>query len=70
MQLEELVSELHKLSRADKLRAVQILVHDLAIEENALLRGTHFEVWSPFDAPSAAETLLQMLEEDRAAGNG
>ena len=64
----ELLTELHKLNRADKLRVVQILVNELAVEEEALLAaGTHYEVWSPYDAPDAAQTLLKMLEADEKA---
>ncbi len=65
MLSNELLTELHKLNRADKLRAVQFLVHELAVEEEALLApGMHYEVWSPYDAAGAAQTLLTMLEAD------
>ena len=41
-------SALRKLKRADKLRAIQLLVEDLAVEEEALfLPGAPYEVWSP-----------------------
>ncbi len=51
MSVEELFSELRKLKRADKLRAMQLLVWDLAVEEEALLRpDAQYEVWSPFDS--------------------
>jgi hypothetical protein len=63
----ELMASLHKLSRSDKLRAVQILVNDLASEEAAMLEGiTAAEVWSPFDAPKAVQTLQLMLDEEKA----
>ena len=66
MSVEELFVELRKLNRADKLRAMHLLVMELASEEEALLiPGTHYEVWSPFDAPGAAETLTKMLEADK-----
>ncbi len=65
MLSQALLAELHKLNRADKLRAVQLLVNDLAVEEAALLApGMRYEVWSPYDAPGAAQTLLKMLEAD------
>ncbi len=68
MGIEELFVELRKLDRANKLRAMHVLVHELASEEEALLlRGTQYEIWSPFDAPGAAETLLKMLEADQQA---
>ena len=59
----ELLSELQKLNRADKLRVVQFLVDALAVEEETLLAsGMQYEVWSPYDAPCAAQTLLAMLD--------
>jgi hypothetical protein len=63
----KLLEELQKLNRADKLRVIQILAGDLAIEEDAYFTpDATYEVWSPYDAPAAAETLLKMLEEDQA----
>ncbi len=63
MLSHELLTQLQNLSRADKLRAVQFLVHELAVEEDALLApGVQYEVWSPYDAPGAAQTLLVMLD--------
>lgn len=65
MLTTELLSELRQLSRAEKLRVIQILANELAAEdENALMPGAQYEVWSPFDAAGAAETLMKMLEED------
>jgi hypothetical protein len=61
---ENLLVELGKLTRAEKLQVVQILVSQLAKEE-ALLTATEYEVWSPYDAPGAAAILTQMLEEAR-----
>lgn len=66
----ELLETLQKLNRADKLRIIQLLAGDLVAEEAAhFTPGATYEVWSPYDAADAAETLLNMLEEDRA-GNG
>lgn len=56
--------ELEKLNRAEKLRVVQMLVEQLAQEEE-LLTSQEYEVWSPYDAPGAAAILMEMLEEDR-----
>jgi CheY-like chemotaxis protein len=61
---DELLDRLHRLSRGDKLRVIQLLASDLATEEEAYLTaGASYEVWSPFDAPEAASALLRMLEE-------
>lgn len=63
---KQLLDELHKLKRVDKLRVIQLLVGDLAIEEGAYFTdGATYEVWSPFDSPQASEALLQMLEQDQ-----
>ncbi|MBK8035428.1 MAG: hypothetical protein IPK17_39185 [Chloroflexi bacterium] len=67
MSLEQLVHELHGLSRADKLRIVQLLVNDLAADDTTVLTNAQYEVWSPSDSGEAARILLQMLEEDQGA---
>lgn len=71
MGIGELLIELKNLNRADKLRALQVLVMDLAAEEDAMLVSNKtYEVWSPYDAPQAAQTLLNMLDEDKKSENG
>lgn len=71
MTTEELFAELRRLNRGDKLRAMELLVLELASEEDALLTpGAHYEVWSPFDAASAADTLTSLLAADEGPGNG
>jgi hypothetical protein len=61
---DRLLEELQKLNRVDKLRVIQMLVNQIT-EEEAILTGTEYEVWSPYDAPGAAAILMEMLEEDR-----
>lgn len=59
MLLEELLPALRNLNRADKLRATQFLILELAKEEGALLMpDMQYPVWTPLDAYDAAETLL------------
>jgi hypothetical protein len=41
-----------------------LLVNQIA-EEEVMLTGTEYEVWSPYDVPSAAAILMEMLEKDR-----
>lgn len=60
---ETLLSELEKLTHTEKLRVVQMLVNELAQEEN-ILTATEYEVWSPYDAPGVAAILTQMLKEN------
>lgn len=63
----ELLKTLHKLSRVDKLRVMQVLLSDLALDSEAFFTpGTTYEVWSPYDAPEAAQTLWQMLNDEKA----
>lgn len=60
-----MINDLHQLNRADKLRAVQLLVNDLALEEFGIVPGAEYEVWSPYDSAEAAIILTKMLEEYR-----
>lgn len=64
MLSELLKTELQKLNRAEKLRVVQMLVEQLAQEEE-LLTALQYEVWSPYDAPGAAAILTEALDEER-----
>jgi hypothetical protein len=61
---EHLIEELRQLTRVEKLRIIQMLVNQITQEEE-ILTGTEYEVWSPYDAPGAAAILTDMLEEDR-----
>lgn len=61
---EHLIEELRQLNRVEKLRVIQMLVNQIAQEEE-ILTSTEYEVWSPYDAPGAAAILTEMLEEDR-----
>ena len=70
MNVAELMSLLHELDRADKLRMLLLLVYDLAQEEGALLQpGTAYPVWSPYDSFEAANTLLNVLKEAESASH-
>jgi hypothetical protein len=63
---EQLIYDLHQLNRADKLRAVQLLISDLALEEEfGFVPGASYEIWSPFDSAEAAAILTKMLDEDK-----
>ena len=66
MSIDQLVNELHKLNRTEKLQAMQILVHDLAAAEDALLTpGETYHIWSPHDSYGAAQTMLEALEKKK-----
>ncbi len=67
---EQFLAELHQLNRTEKFRVVQLLVSELAKEEipgeSLLQAGAEYEIWSPFDAYEAAETLQAMLDEHKS----
>jgi hypothetical protein len=65
MPLPELLPALQELSRADKLRAMQFLVTELAREEGVTPASEiSLPVWSPFDAFDAANMLLDAIKAD------
>ena len=71
MQLNELLPTLETLPKADKLRAIQFLVFELAKDEeiNLFESGQSYPVWTPHNAFSAADTLLNALQEDKTITN-
>jgi hypothetical protein len=60
---ERLLEELRQLNRVEKLHVIQMLVNQITQEEE-ILTGTEYEVWSPYDAPGAAAILTEMLEAE------
>ena len=65
MLSDTLINQLHQLNKTEKLRAVQLLVDDLALEEAFhFTPGATYEVWSPYDSAEAAAILTRLLEED------
>ena len=69
MSLLELSPDVRLLPRADKLRLMQFLVVELAQEEGVslLAAGAEYPIWTPLNAFSAAETLMDMLKTHKAA---
>jgi len=69
MEMTQLMPELRKLKRSEKLFIMQFLVSELAHEEGDLIQpGVAYPVWSPYDAFDAAETMLKVLHESKAEG--
>jgi hypothetical protein len=64
MLLSELVPAVKELERADKLRLMQLLVMELAREDDVPLLSTDIEypIHTPLNAFEAGDTLLKMLE--------
>jgi hypothetical protein len=70
MALDELIPILHKLSRSDKVRAMQVLVNDLATEEEPMLvAGARYEIFTPFGNEDAAQKLYELLQAAEAEDN-
>lgn len=66
MVVEELIPTLRELNRADKWRLMQVLVSDLAQEEeNLLLPPGDYPVWTPLESYDAAGEMMAFLEEVR-----
>ena len=66
MSISEVLPELKRLNRYEKMRVVQILIDEIAAEEAAFFEpGGEYEVWSPYESFEAAETLSRMLEEEK-----
>jgi hypothetical protein len=72
MSLTELFPVLHELPRADKLRAIQFLVAELAKEEGVTLLepGAAYPIWTPYQAFEAADNLLRTLKEGPEENSG
>lgn len=66
MTVEEVFTALRSLDRPDKVRAMQVLVMELASDEQVyFLPGAHYEVWSPTNASDAVQTLEDLLANDQ-----
>jgi hypothetical protein len=66
MSLTEVLPEVQALSRRDKLRLIQFLARELEQDVGDLIEpGRSYPVWSPDRAFTAAEALLQALEEEK-----
>lgn len=59
----KLLEELHKLNRADKLRVIQMLVGELAVEEEVYFTpGATYELVTPYGNEAAAQVLYDALQ--------
>ena len=65
MVSNELVEQLRRLNRVDKLQVIQLLATDLANEETNLIKeGKSYPVWSPYYAVEAANIMLEALNAE------
>ena len=66
----ELVEQLRRLNRVDKLEIIQILAAELANEETYSIKsGASYPVWSPYDAVEAANIMLEALNTESSQNN-
>jgi hypothetical protein len=66
MPLTEVLPEVQKLSRLDKLRLIQLLAQELERDEGGLIEaGRSYPICSPDQAFTAAAALLQALEDEK-----
>ena len=64
MAVAEILPSVKKLNRYEKMRLVQILIDEMALEDTAFFEPDRkYEVWSPYDSFEAATTLQKMLDE-------
>ncbi len=71
ISVNQLLPALQALPRTDKLHIVLFLITQLAQEEGIdvlKVQGNYLD-WKLFEASSAANTLLNLLAEDKPSGN-
>lgn len=69
MSLAELLPKLQELSRADRLRVIEILAAGLFKEENAAQQKPSFSSVTLYNSFEAAHQLAKLLEENKEADN-
>lgn len=65
MSLAEVLPEARALPREDKIELLRVLSKELEESEAPLIPPITYEVWSPFDAFEAAQTMSDLLEEEK-----
>jgi len=65
MTIKELLPNLQNLSRLEKFQVIHFLIGELEKEEGQMELNVNltYEIWSPIDSFSAANTLAQLLDE-------
>ncbi len=66
MTLDDMLPNLLSLNRAEKLRAIQLLAHELAVETGTELKPTaQYEIWSPYDSAVTAREMQELLDNEQ-----
>ncbi|WP_088243086.1 hypothetical protein [Calothrix rhizosoleniae] len=65
MPLAELMSQIEKLPKIDKLRLMQFLATELVKEEDAnfFVANQEYPIWSPYNCFGAAAVLMEALKK-------
>ena len=64
----EMLEELHRMNRADKLRVIRLLADDLAAEETVgLMPDAAYEIVTPYGNEAAAQVLHDVLQAAESA---
>lgn len=64
----QLMEELSKLPRADKLRVMQVLLTQISQEEELFVPGATYEMSSFYNCSEAATQLQEFLEQQNKNG--
>jgi len=69
-ELTDLLPRLRELKRIEKLHIIQVLVSELAQEEERLIQpDMAYPILSPYDAFDAAATILDALAEAKSSNH-
>ena len=66
MTLTEILPSLKQLNHTEKLRAVQFLVNEMAIEEALLDSNKEYPIYSVYDSFETGDALMKLLEQENA----
>ena len=67
--IDHIIPSLKSLTRIEKLRVVQFLVTELAVEEEtaqSILHANEYPIWSPFEAHDAAPSSFLSISRTAA----
>jgi len=68
MPLSELIPLVNNLSQPDKLSLFKLLAVQVPDAElQTIFSASEYPVWSPYNATEAANTLMQMIRDDKEA---
>ena len=66
MTLTEILPSLRQLNQKEKLKAVQFLVNEMAVEESMLDQNQSYPIYSAFESFEAGDALFKLLEQENA----